>query len=102
MDNFQSWEFGAAADEECSKCGMKTTENSGCCRDEIKVLKLNTEAFKQAAIAYNFELPVVTAALSFYLLLPFKNATADSFYLPHGPPLISKQETYLYNCVFRI
>ncbi len=101
MDEIQSWELGTIDDEKCDLCGMDT-QDSGCCRDEERVLKLQQDVFKTPAIAYNFSLPILISHTTSYLLLPFQNVKTADQYLSHSPPLINKQDTYLENCVFRI
>lgn len=101
MDEVQSWELGSTDDKKCGLCGMNT-QDSGCCHDEVKVIKLQQDVFKAQAIAYHFSFPVLISHTTSYLLLPFQNVkTADQHFSP-GSPLINKQDTYLNNCVFRI
>ena len=101
MDKFHSWELGASEIEKCSECGMETKANA-CCRDEVKVVKLQQDVFKAQAIAYNFSLPVLVANTTSFILLPFQNVQLNPVHFSHSPPLLSKPDTYLVNCVFRI
>jgi hypothetical protein len=101
MDKIQSWELSATDDKKCDLCGMDR-QGSGCCRDEVKVLKLQQDVFKAQAIAFQFSLPILVSHTTSYLLLPFQNVKTADQYLSHSPPLINKQDTYLDNCVFRI
>ncbi len=101
MDKYHSWELGAAADDECDLCRMDKG-GSGCCRDEVKVLKLQQDVFQSEGFAYHFALPLLVSNTTSYLLLPFQNVKTTDHYFSHHPPLISKEDTYLDNCVFRI
>ncbi len=101
MDEIQWWELGTTDDQKCDLCGMDT-QDSGCYRDEVKVLMLQQDISKVQASAYNFSLPVLVSYTTYYLLLPFKNVNTTRLFFFHSPPLISKQDTYLDNCVFRI
>lgn len=83
-------------------CAGMNTQDSGCCRDEVKILKLQQDVFKTPAIAYHFSLPILFSHVTSYLLLPFQNVKTADQYLSQSRPLISKQDTYLDNCVFRI
>jgi hypothetical protein len=101
MDKLQSWEFVATEKDKYDQCGMDKKENA-CCHDEVKVLMLQQDISKVQASAYNFSLPVLVSYTTSYLLLPFKNVNTTRLFFFHSPPLISKQDTYLDNCVFRI
>ncbi len=101
MDKLHSWELGATENEKCGECGMETKANA-CCRDEVKVIKLQQDVYKAQAIAYNFSLPVLVANTTSFLLLPFQNVQSEAVHFSHGPPLLNKQDAYLLNCVFRI
>ena len=103
MDNFQSWELGSDQDEECGKCGMSASEKGGCCRDEVKVMKLQQDPLQSGSISL---LPgvnhFVASAYFSYGLLPLHNYTVRGQHYAHSPPLLSAQDTYLAIGVFRI
>src|SRR5689334_23577069 len=100
MDRFTSAQIGADTNEKCAKCGMHKSD--GCCRDEVKVVKLQTS---HLAGSINTEISPAPVAI-----LTTQEFTQPSFFflnhteLPvaHGPPLGSDQELYLQNCVFRL
>jgi hypothetical protein len=103
MNQLASWDLGHGDNERCGSCGMKVKKASGCCKNEVKVVKLQQDMVGAHAIAFNFSIP----ALSHHSFEIF--TTSPSFLereyvssLAHGPPLISKQDTYLRNCVFRL
>lgn len=94
--------FGIAPDE-CGRCGMVTHESNGCCRDEIKVVKLIQDQNKVPD--FNYELkkiePVISVPSAF-LSADFENVNTESHFLNHSPPLLSAQDIYLQINVFRI
>ncbi|MDB5251753.1 MAG: hypothetical protein JWP27_922 [Flaviaesturariibacter sp.] len=102
MNKFQSWDVGAAK-EKCGRCGMKVRKASGCCRDEVKVVKLQQDVLGAAAIVYDLTAPAVVGNAFFYAdIVPHADRQPSLAPLPHGPPMIGRQDTYLRNCVFRI
>lgn len=102
MDKFHSWEVGAAEDDSCEKCGMNTSKSSGCCRDEIKTLKLQQDLSPVSFVVYQFALPgLVSPNSSYFILKPF-NTNLVKDYLSHSPPLVVATDAYILNCVFRI
>ena len=99
MDEFDSLQLGDKKTEICSKCGMYT-DNMGCCNDEVKIFKIEDDQ-QTAAINFKFETPVmVIEPLPVWNEIPV-TSTHQVFSNNHSPPL-SKQDTYLQNCVFRI
>ena len=101
MNDLDSLQLGAAQTEVCGKCGMHQEDANACCNDEVRIFKIDDE---QQASAINFkfsnpdaiitQLPVWEESLS---VIP----ACEVFLNNHSPP-ISKQDTYLQNCVFRI
>jgi hypothetical protein len=80
---------------------MDTHESSDCCHDVVKVVKLEQDQNK---------IPVVhTASISKFSNSPisissraFENTDGQRHFHNHSPPLLSEQDTYLQNNVFRI
>ena len=102
MNKYHSWELGAAEDDNCEKCGMDTQNSNGCCRDEFKMLKLKLDKVAAKAAVYQFNIPALPTAYITWLTLPDIQRTVVHEYRINGPPLISKQDTYLNNRVFRL
>jgi hypothetical protein len=103
MDRLASTQLFATETETCSDCGMHTDESSGCCRDEIKVVKLVQDQNKVQAATY--ELPSIedlSLIPSVFITALFQNIDIESHFHNHSPPLLSAQDTYLQNSVFRI
>ena len=87
----------------CGLCGMETHDSEGCCRDEVKVIKLVQDQVKIPVTVY--EIPSVEAivpVMTDHLLLSLRNIDGQRHSNNHSPPLLSAQDTYLQNNVFRI
>lgn len=90
-------------DERCI-CGMSTKETSskGCCKTEFTMVKL-ADTHKASSVSYDIQIPVVLVSRSLSQLeAPLYNTSIKTYTDIHGPPLLSEQDTYLLNCVFRI
>ena len=99
MDRLASAQIGGKHDNKCAYCGMQ--KDGKCCRDDVKIVKLQTIHLVAKTIRPDFNLPVTIVTPTEFLLSPFYNFTQINRSVEHGPPL-SEQETYLQNCVFRI
>ena len=102
MNKFHSWELGTADEDNCNKCGMDTSKSKGCCRDEVKVLKLQQDSVKAFAVIYNIALPALVTPIPSYFLLPVQGQTIAFDHRINGPPILNQQDIYLNNCVFRL
>jgi hypothetical protein len=102
MNKVDSVQYYQEGTDICGKCGMHADEANGCCHDEIKVVKLSDDhqpsaiQFLPAAISVEFTIP------SIFITTSFENPNNEEYFVNHSPPLISLQDTYLLNCVFRI
>ncbi|HET9746493.1 MAG TPA: hypothetical protein VFP97_12320, partial [Chitinophagaceae bacterium] len=99
MDEFDSLQLGEKKADICGNCGMHT-DDTGCCNNEVKMFKIQDDQ-QTVAVNFKFESPVAIIGP-----LPVWNETTaisthQLFANNHSPPL-SKQDTYLQNCVFRI
>lgn len=89
--------------DECGKCGMDINESSGCCHDELKVVKLDQDQNKVPFVT--IEIPSISKMAfvpSVFIVAPFENNVELRHFQNHSPPLLSEQDTYLQNNVFRI
>lgn len=101
MDKLNGIEWGEADSEQCGKCGMTITDSDGCCKDEIKLMKLKVDQTTAKFVQNHFFAPAIPAiAFSYLLPIPITDFTTEEP-VAHGPPL-SEQDTYLQNRVFRI
>jgi hypothetical protein len=87
----------------CSKCGMDYEAGNDCCRNELKVIKLDQD---QSNLVYTspgiLKLSVPVSVLSTFLVSPVFTITVSPHFYNHSPPLLSASDTYLVNKVFRI
>ena len=91
LDNFSKKTHG---------CGK--SENNGCCKTELKIVKLE-DAQKASYADFSIHIPVTLLFADLNLLqTPFYNAQTFVHSNQHSPPLLSGQDIYLQNCVFRI
>lgn len=90
--------------EERCICGMskKETSSKGCCKTEFTMVKL-ADTHKASSASYDIQTPVALVSRSLSQLeAPLYNTGIKIYTDIHGPPLLSEQDTYLLNCVFRI
>ena len=101
MNDLDSLQLGAAKTEICGKCGMHQEEANACCNDEVKIFKIEDDQ-QVSAIGFKFSNPeTVVTQLPVWEEASLLTSTHQLFLIDHPPPL-SKQDTYLQNCVFRI
>ncbi|HEX2533578.1 MAG TPA: hypothetical protein VHK69_07575 [Chitinophagaceae bacterium] len=102
MDRLDSFELGGKESDTCGKCGMHVEDSGGCCRDEVKVIKLELdESPAQAAAFYFVSAPAILTEP--VLTERFLEPVIPSYTEPiHGPPLLSGHDRYLRHCVFRL
>ncbi|HVG42680.1 MAG TPA: hypothetical protein VM888_13805 [Chitinophagaceae bacterium] len=102
MDKFNSIELGTAKSEECAKCGMQKADSDGCCHDEVKVVQLQQDVRVVAYSEVDFSIAPIILPITHHLQLPFYNfILSKEKWFPH-PPLLSKQDSHVTNCVFLI
>ncbi len=103
MKRLASTQLFGSAKTFCGKCGMHTKKSNGCCRDEVKVMKLQTDHNSFSAEAYSIP-PVAILAVtpSQFIAALFYNINEQRHFHNHSPPLLSAQDTYLQINVFRI
>ncbi len=101
MGRMSSVKLQAWAPNTCA-CGKKMESKKGCCKTELKVVKLE-DAQKASYADFAIHTPVTPLVTEFNLLLaPSYNVQDLITPHEHSPPLLSQQDTYLRNCVFRI
>ena len=101
MDRLNGLEWGESEAEECGKCGMPTTDSDGCCKDEVKVVKLEVDHTLAKLLTADFSVSLPAVITANYLFTPYLTSLAIEEPVAHGPPL-REQDTYLLNRVFRI
>lgn len=87
----------------CGRCGMDTHESNGCCRDEVKVVKLEQDQNKTTIAVFDLpSLEPIVSVPSDFIATSFYNIDEQRHFHNHSPPLLSAQDTYLQINVFRI
>ena len=82
---------------------MEAHEYEGCCRDEVKLVKLDQDQDKIVVHAPGIpELAPQVAIISDFIVSPFIQVANKRHFHNHSPPLLLAQDIYLQNCVFRI
>ena len=103
MNQLASTQFYGEKQELCGQCGMDAESSHGCCRDEIKVIKMDDDHQLLSLTAWFLQAPALVAVETSTYFLDFVPALADQDAIRnHSPPSFHKQDTYLRNCVFRI
>ena len=84
------------------KCGCGKAETKKCCKTELKVFKIE-DTQKAASGTYDIQPPVtIIAEQTGIFAIPVYAPAERLAYQAHSPPLLSAQDTYLLNGVFRI
>ena len=101
MGKMSSVKLQAWTPDTC-RCGKKMESKKGCCKTELKLVKLE-DAQKASYADFVIHTPVTPLVTELNLLQASSYAVQDiSYPKEHSPPLLSEQDTYLRNCVFRI
>jgi hypothetical protein len=103
MNRLASTQLFATEVKVCGKCGMDIHKSNGCCRDEVKIIKMEMD--QKSGSHVSFELPALETLVqvpSEFIIALFVNSAEIRHYQNHSPPLLTEQDTYLQNCVFRI
>ena len=105
MGKMADWGFGQNEDKTCSKCGMEQSakKGNGCCKDENKFIKNNTDQKTAAAALQMAQLIAVDLPVSIYELsvVDIISVTEENP-VSNAPPRNSNVAVYIRNCVFRI
>ena len=103
MGKLAGWGFGDNKSKTCGGCGMEQTDEkgNGCCKDEHKFLKNDSD---QKITAAGFQMIQLLA-----LALPVSSIempstdflfVTDENPVSHAPPRTSAVAVYIRNCVF--
>ncbi len=102
MGRLDSVKLFATKSNLCSSCGMHSGKVNGCCGDEVKIIRLQDDQNKAHA-SYSVQgIDAVAIIPSEFIIASFYNADGVLHSDDHSPPLLTGQDTYLQNCVFRI
>ena len=103
MNRLASTELFGSNTTQCGKCGMDIHQADGCCHDEVQYLKIDDD--QRATAFLSFELPSITGMCttpSAFIVATLYAVPEKRHLLNHSPPLLSAQDSYLQNSVFRI
>ncbi|MDZ4072766.1 MAG: hypothetical protein U1C70_13150 [Sediminibacterium sp.] len=103
MGEVSNIQVNQVPEERCiCRMSKKETSSKGCCKTEFTMVKL-ADTHKASSASYDIQTQVslVSRSLS-QLEAPLYNTGIKIYTDIHGPPLLSEQDTYLLNCVFRI
>jgi hypothetical protein len=100
MNKVDSVQLGSG-DEECGKCGMIIEDSNRCCKDDVKLVKMHVDQVFAKTVTPDFSLQLSANSLFSTDIYSLVSSVIEDYPNNHGPPL-SKQDTYLRNCVFRL
>ena len=103
MNRLASVNIYFSHDEQCGRCGMDIHESNGCCRDEMTIVKMTED--QNHTLADNYSLPSWSPDQASFTEWQMPGGTNDLFithFHNHSPPLLTGQDIYLLNGVFRI
>lgn len=103
MDRLASTSLFDASAKKCDRCGMDIHASDGCCRNEMQIVKLEND--QNTTTVVDYQLPTLDqqfTAPSLFIVAAFENLFHVRHFQNHSPPLLSAQDTYLQNNVFRI
>ena len=105
MGNLADWGFGHKNSNTCGKCGMEKSEekDKGCCRDEHKFIKNDTDQKTAEAGLQMLQVLAVALPVSFIEISSndFPSVTEQNP-ISHAPPRTNGVAVYIRNCVFLI
>lgn len=102
MGNYQSFDVYSGHQDECGKCGMSLETPNGCCKNELKIVKLVVD---QSTSTVSFSIDkmeasaVVASGFVVANTIPNLHISESTEYAPPEP---SGPDVYIRNRVFRI
>ena len=101
MNKVDSIQLGDTSSESCGKCGMHIEDSDGCCKNDVKVVKMSVDQSYAKITVPDFTLSLPLPSFQEVHRFSLLASLQKDYPLAHGPP-ISEQDTYLQNCVFRL
>lgn len=100
MNKLSSWSWEKKDNKKCGKCGMST---KGCCKEEAKQIKLDTEQQKtETSTLSPLHWTIVSETYSYNVVPTCIDTQIGSQYLSKPPPPISKYGLQVLYSNFRI
>ena len=105
MDKVIGWDLSQKESRTCGKCGMKeSATKKGCCKDEVKQLKIDND-YQKSIVSFLPKILSVPAIKFYPSLLEFNNVVFNNDVKTkyYSPPLLpfTQKRTILY-CTYRI
>lgn len=72
MNKVDSIKLGDDSSEECGKCGMHLQESNGCCKDDVKMVKMQVDQAFAKIVALDFSFIRICLFTLIIILLLFK------------------------------
>ncbi len=104
MDKFVGWDFNLNKEKKCGRCGMKeSTTKKGCCKDETKKFKLDTDHQISVTDYYTslISTPLLITQIDNYSFQIFPSDNLKER-ITRPPPNIAKQDLNVLYGNFRI
>ena len=101
MNKVDSVQWGDTTSDECGKCGMHIQRSGGCCKDDVKVMKVQIDQTFAKVLSPDFSLAPVLSTVDEYYLSSLQSGSQLQSPLAHGPPL-PEDDLFLQNRVFRL
>lgn len=105
MGKLADWGIGQNDSKACGKCGMEKAgeKDKGCCKDEHKFVKGNTDQKAVEAGLQSIQLTSVALPVSYIEIpVPYFSSVTEQNPLSHAPPRSAGVAVYIRNCVFLI
>lgn len=105
MGEFIDWNLGHNLSKYCSSCGMEEAKqkDKGCCKDESKFLKNNTDQKTSESVFQHIQLIAVPLPPLFDDVSGnYFPTVIDNDSLNHSPSRTCGVAVYIRNCVFLI
>lgn len=101
MDRMQSIQLGDSHRDHCNVCGMPIEEGKGCCKEDVKIVKMQIDQVLNSTAKNLVQVPVLlsTVAPAYLSLLPKR--PSNCLAIAHAPPM-NRQDSYLRHRVFRL
>jgi hypothetical protein len=105
MGKLADWGLEHSTSKTCDKCGMEKSgeKDNGCCKDEHKFVKNNTDQ-KTAETAFQLIQLIAVALPVSFVEIPanYFPSVTEGNPISHAPPHSSSVAVYIRNCVFLI
>jgi len=105
MGKLADWGIGHSNSKTCSKCGMEKSseKDNGCCRDELKFIKNDTDQKTAQAGVQLIQLFAAAMPVSFVEVHTIDSpSVTEETPVSHAPPRSSGVAVHVRNCVFLI